>query len=128
MASPCDWPDLGLLVWQVRTPDWRGNVGRRRGDGCDLVEGRLEQVVVAAIDDRYVGIDASPCRYRQTAEANAEDDDPRPMASRRSRDGRTIGRTLNRSVRRACDIAADGTEWRGQVPIIPAKAGTSRHH
>ena len=53
--------------------------GRRQAGGRDLVEQRLEQMVVAAVDDGDVGGGAGQrLGGAQAAEARADDDDARP--------------------------------------------------
>ena len=55
-----------------------GDVGRVQGRGGDLVEQRLEQVMIRAVDDRQADV-GPPQRLRrgQAAEAAAEDHDAR---------------------------------------------------
>ncbi|WP_245262972.1 MULTISPECIES: hypothetical protein [Mesorhizobium] len=58
--------------------DWLGDVRRRQGGGCNLIEQGLEQVVIVAVDDRHP---RSPPSERlgnlQTGKATADHDDAR---------------------------------------------------
>jgi hypothetical protein len=70
--------DLGVALRAQHLADRRCDVGRAERSGRDLVEQRLEQVVVAAIDDQHVDRRATqrPRRF-ETAEAGADDHDAR---------------------------------------------------
>ena len=59
--------------------DRRRDLGRRQAGGRDLVEQRLEQMVVAPVDDGDVGIGTGQrAGGAQPAEARADNDDVRP--------------------------------------------------
>src|SRR5947208_3065841 len=63
--------------------DWRRDVGRRQGGRGDLVEQRLEQVIVAAINDRDIGVNpGEPCRHRKATKPCTDNDDTRPPGPR----------------------------------------------
>src|SRR6516165_4150507 len=74
---------------RVRLPrknatDRRRDIGGRQSGGCYLVEERLEQVMVAAIDDRHVGGHMSQLhRSRKAAETGADDNDMGPRRAGR---------------------------------------------
>ncbi len=84
MAGPIDAGDpaeldRGVGLAAQDRADRPGDVGGRQGGGRDLVEQRLEQMVVALIDhghlDRLAG---EPPRRIQAAEAGAHDHHARP--------------------------------------------------
>jgi hypothetical protein len=59
--------------------DRRGDLRRRQAGGRDLIEQRLEEVVVAPVDDGDVGCGAGQgVRAAQPAKARADDHDVRP--------------------------------------------------
>ena len=59
-------------------PQRRRDLDRREGAGCDLVDERLEEVEVLAVDERHLDVGAAEAADRQqAAEAAAHDDDPR---------------------------------------------------
>ena len=68
-----------------RGPDRRGAVARGQGAGRDLVEQRLEQVVVRAVDQRHVDVGAPRARARAASAAEAAADDHDRGAGRRRR-------------------------------------------
>ena len=62
-----------------------GDIGRRQRCRRDLVQKRLEQVVVVTIDDRDVGWRPRQCtRSFEPAKAGADNDDMRPCGSHHS--------------------------------------------
>jgi hypothetical protein len=63
---------------------WRSDLTGRQDAGGDLVEQRLEQVVVSTVDEGDVDREPAeePAR-RQPAEASADDDDPMAGVGRR---------------------------------------------
>jgi hypothetical protein len=67
--------------------DRRSDVGRRKTGGRDLIEKRLEEVIVVPVDDGHIRIDPrqSFCRLKAT-EAGAQDNDPHPSGTRRRED------------------------------------------
>ena len=75
------------FVWPAEDrADRPGDVGRRQGRRRHLVEQRLEQVVVAPVDDDHVGRRAGQRPGRgEAAEAGADDDDARARACMCSR-------------------------------------------
>ena len=70
--------DRGVGVPAEDAPQRLRDLARREGAGRDLVEQRLEQVVVAPVDQRQVDLGvalrSSPCGV-QAAEPAADDDD-----------------------------------------------------
>ena len=108
----CRGIDAGHLVEQYRGvplmaqhgPDRLGDIGRRQRRGRDLVQQRLEQVVVVAVDHRHVdGRPRQPASGFEPAEAGADNDDARPgarpHASRISRLRRSRGTRSSRHRR-----------------------------
>ena len=56
----------------------RGDIGRRKTRGRDLIEQRLKQVMIVAVDQRDVErLPGEALGDRQSAEAAADNDDPR---------------------------------------------------
>jgi hypothetical protein len=77
--------DLGVPLPTQHATDRRRDVGRRERGRRDLVEQRLEQMVIAAIDHRHVDRRVGePLGGGEAAEAGADDHDARPR--RRARD------------------------------------------
>ena len=65
--------DLDVALSTKDAANWRGDIGRREPCGCDLVEQRLKQMVVVAIDQRDVK--RSVCQAlgsREPAKASAD--------------------------------------------------------
>ena len=93
MRRRIDGDDLGLQHGQVAAlrlvaqdvADRRGDRRRREARARDLVEQRLEQVVVGAVDQRDLDLGLRQRAHRlDAAEAAADDDDVRPRAHRLS--------------------------------------------
>ncbi len=60
--------------------DRRGDVGRRQRRGRNLIQERLEQMMVRAVDQQDIdGRAGEPGRRCQSAEAAAHDDDALPL-------------------------------------------------
>ena len=73
----------GARIAPQRDPDRRRALARRHRAECHLVEQRLEQVVVLAVDHRHVDVGVlQPPRRRQPAEPAADDHDPAPRSGR----------------------------------------------
>src|SRR4051794_25745658 len=68
--------DADVLLFSQYRADRRGDVARIQRGGGDLIEQRLEEVVVAAVDERDVGVRlCQRLRRVQAAEAAADDYD-----------------------------------------------------
>ena len=79
---PEDHMGIGLRCQDAA--DRRGDVGGRQGRGRHLVQKRLEQMVVAAVDYDHIGGDlAEPLRRGQAAKTGSDDDDARPRRASR---------------------------------------------
>ncbi len=79
-SKPSDFSqqDLDILVPGENVADRSGDFGRRDAGGCDLVQKRLEGVVVLAVEQR--DLHRQPGQRLgsfQAAKAAADDDDPR---------------------------------------------------
>src|SRR3984893_14030404 len=66
-----------VFLFRLKLPDRRRNLGWRQDSGGDLVQERLEDMVITAVDQRYFDIGAleRPGR-RDTGETAADDQDP----------------------------------------------------
>ncbi len=83
------------------------DVGRRQAGRRDLIEQRLEQVIVVPVDDRDVGVDARErLRGEQAAESCADDDDARARHSRSTIADWPIWNSILNLRKIACDAAA----------------------
>ncbi len=59
--------------------DRLSDIGRREGRGCDLIEQRLKQMVVVAVDDQQIDRrTAQGAGGEQSAKSATYNDDPRP--------------------------------------------------
>jgi hypothetical protein len=69
---------VDVLLAAQNAADRRGDFGRRKSGGCDLIEQRLEQVIVVLVDHRDVEWLAVQCfRRGETTESGSDDDDAR---------------------------------------------------
>jgi hypothetical protein len=68
--------DIAVSLSADEPPDRLGDVGWAQATGCDLVQQRLEEVVVPTVDqrDRHVGVGQLPSG-RHPSEAGSDDDD-----------------------------------------------------
>ena len=68
--------DAAIMLSSQHRTQWRGDIGWRKAARGDLVEERLEQMKVAAIDQRDVDVGATQRLGRgQPAESAANNDD-----------------------------------------------------
>jgi len=74
-----------LVAIPEEVADRPGDLGRRERRGCDLIEQRLEQVMISLIDECYANRrSGQTARDFQTTEASADNDDVMaPVAHRR---------------------------------------------
>src|SRR5215472_10990322 len=78
-ADHCAEEHLGICLTRKDATDRRSDVGRRQSRSGDLVEKRLKQMVIAAVDNRHIRIDAGePHRRGKAAEPGPDHDDARP--------------------------------------------------
>ena len=69
---------LDVFVFAENAANGRRDIGRRKSGGRDLVEQRLEKMIVRAVDHRHPDrLVAEMLRRFQAAEAGADDDDVR---------------------------------------------------
>src|SRR5436190_4424607 len=93
--------------------DRPGNIGRRERRGCNLIEQRLKDMVVAAIDNGHVdGAAGEPLGRGKPAESAADDDDTRSL----------VRRTLHDESQCAVQPPSTGSA----VPVMDAPPGPQR--
>jgi hypothetical protein len=106
-----------------KSPDRKGDIGRRQSSGRDLIEQRLEQMIVVAVDQRDVdGFVFQAGRASHAAEPGADDDDARTFARP---DHRSLEKSAQSGVKRPASGTGEGEQQKQQGRVI--ERGAHRH-